>query len=420
MRHGRLAPGRGVVHAERLVALIDAVDAIGGADAGPDLVLAAFGDLAHEMRIGDVGAGHADHVELALGDGVARRRHVGDAGGMEHRELGRRPDLAGEVEMRRRRHALHRDDLLQRHVGLDVAADDVEEIDLAAGDQAAGDLDALLAAQPLVPVLVGDQPEADDERRADPPPDRVEDAEGEAQPVVERAAILVVAPVGRRRPELVEEVAIGLELDAVEPGRLHALGRVGIAGHDAVEVPFLGDLGKGAMGRLAHRRGRQHRQPVGLVPVGPPPQVGQLDHHRAALGMAVLGQPLHPGDDLVLVGVQVAEGRRRIRGDDRRAGGHRHGDPALGLLQVIEPVAVARHAVLGIGRLVGGAHDPVLEDEMLQPIGLEQGIMGDHRELPCMCGRRPSPAGRSSPPPRQISTDRAWACRNPLPSGGTG
>ncbi len=132
------------------------------------------------------------------------------------------------------------------------------------------------------------------------------------------------------------------------------------------------------MGRLAHRRGRQHRQPVGLVPIGPPSEVGQLDHHRAALAVAVLGQPLHPGDDFVLVGVQVAEGRRRIRGDDRRAGGHRHGDPALGFLQVIEPVAVARHAVLGIGRLVGGAHDPVLEDEMLQPIGLQQGIVGDH------------------------------------------
>ena len=73
--------------------------------------------LRDDVRIGDVGAGHADHVELALGDRMAGGRDVVDARGVEHRELGRGPHLAGEIEMRRRAHAGDRDHLGQRRVG---------------------------------------------------------------------------------------------------------------------------------------------------------------------------------------------------------------------------------------------------------------------------------------------------------------
>ena len=111
----------------------------------------------------------------------------------------------------------------RRGVGLDVAADDVEEIDLAARDQAAADLEPFRARQALVPVLVGDHAEADDEVGADRGADRVQHLEGEAQAVVEAAAVVVGPPVGRGRPEPVEQVAVGLELDAIEAGRLHAL-----------------------------------------------------------------------------------------------------------------------------------------------------------------------------------------------------
>ena len=168
--HGGLAAGRRVVDAERLVALVDPVEAVGRADAGPDLVLAAGGDLARDVRVGDVGAGHADHVELARGDRVARGRDVVDAGGMEYRDAERRLDLAGEVEMRRGRHAVDRDHLGQRRIGLDVAADHVEEVDLAACHQAAADLEPFGARQALLPGLVGDHAEADDELRRRPRP----------------------------------------------------------------------------------------------------------------------------------------------------------------------------------------------------------------------------------------------------------
>ena len=305
--HGGLAAGRRVVDAERLVALVDAVEAVGGADAGADLVLAAGRDLARDVRVGDVGAGHADEVELARGDRVARGRDVVDARGVEDRQAERGLDLAREVEVRRGGRAVDRDHVGERRVGLDVAADHVEEVDLAARHEAAADLEAFGAREALVPGLVGDHADADDEVRADRGADRGQHLEGEAQAVVQAAALGVGPPVGRGRPEAVEQVAVGLDLDAIEAGRLHALRGRGVVPDDAREVPVLGLLGERAMRRLAHRRGRQHRQPVAVVPVGPPAEVGDLDHHRSAMLVAVVGEPPEPRHDLVLVGVQVAE-----------------------------------------------------------------------------------------------------------------
>ena len=53
-------------------------------------------------------------------------------------------------------------------------------------------------------------------------------------------------------------------------------------------------------------------------------------------------------------------------------------DAALGLFGVVEPVALLRHAVVGIGRLVRGRHQPVAQGEMFEGEGLQQGIRGGH------------------------------------------
>src|SRR3546814_6807751 len=82
---------------------VEAVEAVGGADAGADLLLAAGGDLVHDVWVGQMRAGHPDHVELALRDGVARRGHVGDARGVEHRKARLGAHLAAEVEVGRGR-----------------------------------------------------------------------------------------------------------------------------------------------------------------------------------------------------------------------------------------------------------------------------------------------------------------------------
>ena len=199
------------------------------------------------MRVGDVRPRHADHVELARGDRVPGGGDVGDAGGMEHRQAGGRAHLAREVEVRGRGHAHDRDDVEQRVVAVDVAADDVDEVDEAGGGQAAADLEALLALQADVPALVAGHADADQESVADRPAHRLEHAQAEAHPVLEAAAPLVVALVGRRRPELVGQVAVGVDLAAVEPGRLHARGGRRVVGDDALDVPLLDRLGEAAV-----------------------------------------------------------------------------------------------------------------------------------------------------------------------------
>jgi hypothetical protein len=108
-------------------------------------------------------------------------------------------------------------------------------------------------------------------------------------------------------------MAVGLDLDAIQSGSLHALRRRSIVGDDALDIPVLDHLGECTVRRFAHRRGCQHRQPVGLVPGGAPPEVRELNHHGCAMRVAVVRQSAHPGHDLVLVGEQVAENRRRVR-----------------------------------------------------------------------------------------------------------
>ena len=377
--HRRLASGRRIMDAQRFAALVDAVDAVAGADAGPDLVLAALGDLAGDMGIGEMGAGHPDHVDQARGHRMARRRHVVDAGGVEHRRRQRRPDLAGEVEVGRRRRSHVGDHVAERLVGVDVAADDVEEVELAGRRQPPGDRQPLLPAQTLVPGLVRHHADADDVVGSDRGTNGVDHLEGRPHPIVQRAAVGVGPPVGRRRPESIEEVAVGLDLDPVEAGLLAAGGGGGVGADDPGDVPVLGLLRERPVGRLADRRGRDQRQPVGLVPVGSAAEMGDLAHHRRAVAVAGIGQLPQPRNDLVLVDMEVAERRRRVLGDDRRAAGDGQRDPALRLLLVIEPVTFLRQAVLRIGRLVGGRHDPVAKGQVTQPERLHQGIVGTHR-----------------------------------------
>ena len=107
---------------------------------------------------------------------------------------------------------------------------------------------------------------------------------GEAQPVLQRSAVVVGAPVRQRRPELVDEVPVGLDLDAVHPAGLHPLGGVGVLADDAIDVPVLGLLGVRPVGRLAQRRRRDapaasRRGPIRSAVRGG--SVGSCTRHRA-------------------------------------------------------------------------------------------------------------------------------------------
>ena len=195
---------------------------------------------------------------------MARRGNVLDACGVERGKPRGGANLAGEIEMRCGRRALDRDDARQRRVSFQVATDDIEKIHLAAARHAARDLHTFFARQAFRPVLVGDHADAHDELRPGAPADRIHHAKGETQPVIEAAAILIVALVGRRGPELVRQMAVGVKLDAIEAGFLHPRGGGTVIGNDPVDIPVFQLLRERPVGRFADR-GR------GQVPAASPP-----------------------------------------------------------------------------------------------------------------------------------------------------
>ena len=299
-----------------VASLVDLVQAVAGADAGPDPILVARLDFRDDVRVSDVGAGHPDKVEQPVADGVAGGGHIVYPAGVHHRHAHRALDLACEFQVRRDGGAHRRDDAGECLVAGHPSPDHADEVD-ALGDDPIRDRQRLVAAQPSGGVLVERHPNADDEVRACGLAHRANHPQREAQPVLEAAAVLVLAVVGQRGPERVQQMGVGLELDAVEAGFPAPGGGVGIGPHDAVHVPFLGHLREGAVRGLADRGREHHRQPVPVVVARASPQVGDLAHHPGTVLVHVVGQLAQPRHDLVLVDVQVAERGRALRRDHR-------------------------------------------------------------------------------------------------------
>src|SRR5439155_9679126 len=76
MGHRLFTTRRRVVDAQRIPALIDAIDAVSRADTGTDARFFAALDLQYDVGIGQVRARHADHVDVTRRDGVTGRRDV--------------------------------------------------------------------------------------------------------------------------------------------------------------------------------------------------------------------------------------------------------------------------------------------------------------------------------------------------------
>ena len=390
----QLTSRRRVVDADRLAG-IDRVDAIAHADAWPDLVLATFRDLAGDMRIGEVGARHADHVEFAAFNRVPRCRHILDARRVEGRHLRRGANFAGKVEMRRGAGSHAGDDVRKRLVRVDMAADHIDEVDEARGGEKLCDRHALLTGKPALPVLVAHHPHADEKTVADALADRSQHVEAETHPVFQGSAVGVIAPIGRGRPELIDQMAVALELHPIEPGRIYTLGAVGVGLDHPRNVPVLHDFWESAVRRLANARRRDDRQPVRLAPARAPAEMRDLDHHCRPMGVHIVGELPEPAHNLVPVEQDVSESLRAVRSDDGGAADHRQRDATLRLLGVIEPIAGLRHTVFGIGRLVRRRHEPVSQGEVLELKGLEQRIVRHRLNHPSFQPWRISPA---SPP----------------------
>ena len=111
---------------------------------------------------------------------------------------------------------------------------------------------------------------------------------------------------------MVEQMTVGLNLDAIHAGGLHPFGCIGEVTDDPLDVPLLGFLGNGPVRRFAQRRRGEDGQPIVLAPTGAPPKMGELNHARRTVLMHLVGHSTDPRHDVVVVGMEVPERGRRI------------------------------------------------------------------------------------------------------------
>ncbi len=324
-------------------------------------------------------AREAHEIDMPLGHGARGGGDVADPLGVDDGDVDRRLDGARHMQEGRDRegHVGHQD--RERAPVAGLPGPDVEHVDQARARQAHGDLQAVLGVEPVGDELVGGHAHADDVVGPDLAAHLLQHLQAEAHAVLQAAAIGIGAPVDAGRPELGHQMQ-GLEgeLDPVEPALAAAPRRLAEVADDPGEVPVLHLLGEGAVLGLPHRRGRHGRQPVAGVPARAPAHVRDLAHEGRAMGVHALGELAEMGDDPVLAHVELAEGARTVGGDDGGAAEHGHRHAALGLLGVVELIALPRHPALGIGRRMGGADDAVAQRQALDGERLQQGVVLTH------------------------------------------
>ena len=332
-----------------------------GPDTGPDIVGPTAGDLGDDVRVGDMGAGHADHVGVAVGEDALGVVGVDDAPDREHRQAdhlldGRRQGHEQAVGRRGRRPvggALH-----PVEIG---AGDNVEIVELTAGLERLGDLGHGALVEAVVDKLVAGNAHADDEVGPGGVAHRRDHLEGEAQAVFQGAAVAVAALVSVRRQEVGDQQAEGAEdLNAVETARTHPPGGGAEGRHHLVDFRRGHGVGRLADQFRGHRRGR----PQGLArlaAVDAGAVVGELGEHAAAFLAHRLGKFLVTGNNAV-VDVGEGVGRAQVAGPvNRRRPGDLQGDPAPRLGPVIGDIAIAGDAVVGDARHMGGDQHPVAQ-----------------------------------------------------------
>ncbi len=107
------------------------IHAESSAHAGANSVFFPGLDFLNDMRIGNVRAGHADHIDDTLADRMACGRRIDDAAGMERRQLEFPSEFLHQAKVgrRRRRHAGHQVDVINFRV--DAAVVEIEKVDKA-------------------------------------------------------------------------------------------------------------------------------------------------------------------------------------------------------------------------------------------------------------------------------------------------
>ena len=210
-------------------------------------------------------------------------------------------------------------------------------------------------------------------------PHRLEHLERKAQPVLDRAAILVRPPVRQRREKRRQQIPMrAMKLDHVEPRPLRPHRGLAEIGHDPVHIRPLERLRHLADPIMIGDRRRRDDRPVlrrqRLIHLLPaqlrralPPRVTQLQHQLALrIRMHEVGDPFPPG--LMLVRPQPGAARRdpRIRRRARHLGEHQPG-PTQRMRRVMHEMPIGRIAVR-IGRILRHRRhrDPVLDHHLAQ------------------------------------------------------
>ena len=321
---------------------------------------------------------HADHIQLPRRHRKTRRRHIGNAGGVEGGQADLGLDPPRQIQMRRGFHPLNRDHIRHRRISVNPPPDDVDKIDKTRGFEPPRHLNALFHRQPAGRVLIGDIAHAKQELWPHPVAAGLQHVKGKAQAVIKAGGVIGASrhAIGQRADELVHQVAVAFKLHPIDTRRRHPLGGIGVILDHAGNIPIFHHLRESAVRRFARRPRRQNRQPIALVPPGAAAKMRKLDHHRRPRLMAVIGQALHPRNHLVLPDQKVGEHRRAVTAYRCRTRRHHHRHARLGALKVVKSVTIFWHTVFTIGRFMAGGHDAVAQRQMFQLIGLQKRIVG--------------------------------------------
>ena len=205
----------------------------------------------------------------------------------------------------------------------------------------------------------------------------------ETHAVVEAAAPAVVAPVGQRRPELLQQRRIGgHDLDAIESGLLCPPRCCDMALDHFLDL----GVGHGVAAVAVEHRGQTRGRPVlgeAVVPVAVGADVVELLDDRGTMAFHFLGDAAKVRNDGIAVVQEVAAhddggtvDRHRLDHDHRRA--------APGALPVVSQVTIAGDAFLAHVGGVGPEDDPVLQRQMAQGHRREEmGIRRRHGRPAC-------------------------------------
>ena len=175
------------------------------------------------MRVSNMRSGHAHHVKFAFCNGMTRSGNVSNTRCMKHWKFRQRPHFAGKIQMRIGLHANDGNNFRKWRVMVNVAANNIQKINIASCNHATTNFQTVLLTQTLIPIFIRHQPCADDKLRPNRLANGGENQIGKAQAIVQRPAKFIAAFIGGRRPKLVKQMPVTLKLNTIHTSGLHAL-----------------------------------------------------------------------------------------------------------------------------------------------------------------------------------------------------